>query len=141
MATALMGLLFMREPKRTVCLKPNAPKGSGMIKKILIDYKVAFVLTLSNPAARWVLLGIILRIWETATSSFFLPKYMEVYPGRYKEFGNLSSISVFIGGFTSNVTSGILLTCLDANSPMTIPILCAVRNLIDIPSLGLMFLQ
>ena len=106
-----------------------------------MKYKLAFSLTFSNPVARWILLGIILRMWETATTSFYLPKYMQVYPTKFKEFGNFCSIAVLIGGFTSNVMSGLLLSCLDPEAAMTIPLLCAVRHLIDIPSLALMFLQ
>ena len=66
---------------------------------------------------------------------------MQVYPSKFTEFGNLSSGAVLIGGFTSNIMSGLLLTCMDPNAAMTIPILCAVRHLIDIPSLALIFLQ
>ena len=36
-------------------------------------------MVLTNPAALLCLIGIILRIWETAISSFFMTKYFNVY--------------------------------------------------------------
>ena len=65
---------------------------------------------------------------------------MQVYASKFIEFGDLSSGAVFIGGFTSTIISSLFLSCMDPNDAMTIPILCAVRHLIDIPSLALIFL-
>lgn len=66
--------------------KPKKPKGfCGLLWFLLKEYAWGFKMVLTNPAAALCLIGIILRIWETAISSNLMSKYINVYQTPFTE--------------------------------------------------------
>ena len=103
--TPIIGITFLREPPNPIRIKaeeeeknqndpaykrlsgdveentrPKKPKGfCGLLWFLLKEYAWGFKMVLTNPAAALCLVGIILRIWETAISSNLMSKYINVY--------------------------------------------------------------
>ena len=117
------------------------------------EYRVGFKKIFTNVAASLVLFGIVLRIWETAITSYFMTNYFKVYTAHNDAFspkqnqlyadsyGPLVSTAVLLGSVLSNVMSGFIISLFDDDNPMTIPYVCAVRHLIDLPCLYMIFMQ
>lgn len=102
--TPCIGILFLKEPPNPIRIKAEEeakreedpsykrlsgdvgearakkPKGfCGFIWYLLKEYAWGFKMVLTNSAAALCLIGIILRIWETAISSNLMSKYINVY--------------------------------------------------------------
>lgn len=117
-----------------------------MIKEYIVGFKKIF----TNAAAALVLVGIICRIWETAISSNFLSAYMKCYTDDVADehevwqnqwYPSLVSGAVLIGSVFSNVMSAFVIGLFDAENPMAIPYVVAVRHIIDIPCLYMIFIN
>lgn len=176
--TPIIGLTFLREPPNPIRIKAEqeareeqdpehkkltADDGEKVKKRkkpsgicgLLAEYVWGFKMILTNPAAALCLLGIILRIWETAISSNLMSKYINVYQTDKNHGGNFSTeeavrysklypqlagIAVLAGSILSNIMSGFIIGIFDEKSPMTIPYVCAFRHIMDLPSLYMIFM-
>ena len=79
-------------------------------------------------------------MWETATISFFQQKYFNVYPEKLQLYASIVAIASFLGSIVSNFISGLLVDYFGPKSAMTIPIICFIKSLLDIPFCAMTYL-
>ena len=105
------------------------------------DYMNGFKLVFSNKASALILAGCSFRLYETAIVSFFQQKYFKVYQSQYSTYSTLMTFGTFGCGIIANSLSGIILDFFDKKSEMTLPILCAVKALINVPFCIMTYMQ
>lgn len=88
-----------------------------------------------------IIIGCFLRYWTTGTCNFFMSPYFKVYSNNFKEYSDLTAIASFVGGLFSTFTAGLIIDYFEPRSEMTIPMLCLIKAVIDIPFLLMTYFQ
>ena len=101
--------------------------------ELLAKYKKHFGLMFSNYAAVMMLIGSLLRLMQTSIASLYYQKWFTNYGNDFDKFSALSAVGSLIGGPTSTFITGFFVDMFGAKSEMTIPIICIVKSVIDVP--------
>jgi hypothetical protein len=80
-----------------------------------------------------ILIGCFLRLWETGIIGFYMSEYFSIYNKEYQTYSDFTAIGSFVGGLFSTFTSGLIVDFFEKRSEMTIPMLCVIKALIDLP--------
>ena len=97
------------------------------------EYVRGFKLLFTNCAAVLILIGCSLRLWETGIIGFYQQKYFKVYEADYTLYSYLVAIGSFVGGILANLVAGIIVDYFEKKSEMTIPLICTIKAILDIP--------
>jgi hypothetical protein len=98
-------------------------------------------LLFTNWAAVMIMIGCFFRLWQAQTISFFLNDYMKVYADDYQSFSEQAAFASLVGGPFSTFFTGAIVDYFSTKSEMTIPILCCVKSIIEIPFNMMTFYQ
>lgn len=124
-----------RKRKNTIMIRKKKKTLSGL----LYEYKRSFSLFFFNKAAVMIIIGCFLRYWTTGTVNFFMSNYFKVYPENYSSYSDLTALASFAGGLFSTFSAGVIVDYFEKRTEMTIPMLCLVKAVIDIPCLLMTF--
>ena len=109
--------------------------------EILKDYHQKFGMFFSNKAAVMIILACFFRYWTQSTQGVFMQKYFQVHSNRFQSFSSLSALASFAGGLTSTLFTGMAIEHFEKQSEMTIPMVCLIKAVVDIPCLLMIFFQ
>lgn len=138
-AVGLLGLIFIKEPKRNAFAEQKAVKSEPQEgNKILNSFKEIII----NPVLRFSGLATMCRMFSQYAFDFYLPTYfMQTYPQFTNEFSVMMSIIVVSCGVMSSLIGGYLADKYSQKSDRAYSMICVIGSLMAIPFFTYAFLS
>jgi hypothetical protein len=108
---------------------------------LLRKYKKHFGMLFSTFAANMILIACYLRLMQTTIAALYYQDWFRIYPDDFQEFSNLSSIGTLVGGPLATLLTGVFVDMFQSRSEMTIPMICIIKSLMEVPFMWMIFGQ
>ena len=107
---------------------------------LLRRYKKHFGLLFTNMTANLICLASFFRLAQSTLISMYVQdQFKSNYSSQYELFTTLTSIGTLVGGPVATFLTGVVVDFFYAKSEMTIPWVCIIKSLMEIPFMYMVF--